>query len=47
MKSALLAHHHARRLYLLAERECCVEGRVFGPLSEMNWQKRKRDECDQ
>lgn len=39
MKSALLAHHHARRLYLLAERECCVEGRVFSPLVETNKQK--------
>jgi hypothetical protein len=42
MKSALLSHYKARRLYLMAERECCVEGRTFSPLTETNKQKDER-----
>lgn len=34
--TALHAKH--RRLYLLAERECCLEGPVFSPLPHTNQQ---------
>lgn len=34
-----LLHSKYRRLYLMAERECCREGRVFSPLVETNSQR--------
>lgn len=39
MKAALLHHMRCRRLYLLAERECCNEGRVFCALAQSNKMK--------
>jgi hypothetical protein len=39
MRTAVLHHMRCRRLYLLAERECCKDGRVFCPLAETNRQK--------
>lgn len=39
MRTHLLHHARCRRLYLLAERECCIEGRVFCALVETNKMK--------